>query len=461
VAGQLPVVELGSVAVSAEMETAVTVSATLEAGAPLESLKIKYGTNRANLTEEQSYSGNVAALADGAPIAFDLSGLLPHKKYYFQIVAKNEVGETATLLLDAATFVTFVPTAASAVWTGAESTAASNPRNWMNGAVPSASSDVMVADIYAVRKSISWDLPGTVNSWTQESFAGDSVFVSFQTTAAAPLVVTGDVVFDAGTWTHAGPADEPTAMVNVSVNGDMTIGANARIVVGTAENMNDDDGAPRGYTRGHGPGYLRTAGGSFAGEGGHITNTTGFVSYGSILDPLSYGSGGWGDNVAYAGGGIVKLVVGGALTVDGVIHSRGFGYPLNAEETVGGAGSGGSINLTAASLAGAGSIDANGGHNGLGHIQQLIGQNYARLRMGIGNDFPQGMQIQHVLGHFTPEERELLQPAIDIAVDVIRSFVLAGIDITMNQYNKLGKQCKKPLESTNGSGQPASSKPEA
>jgi PTH1 family peptidyl-tRNA hydrolase len=104
---------------------------------------------------------------------------------------------------------------------------------------------------------------------------------------------------------------------------------------------------------------------------------------------------------------------------------------------------------------------SNGGHNGLGHIQQLIGQNYARLRMGIGNDFPQGMQIQHVLGHFTPEERELLQPAIDIAVDVIRSFVLAGIDITMNQYNKLGKQCKKPLESTNGSGQPASSKPEA
>ena len=97
----------------------------------------------------------------------------------------------------------------------------------------------------------------------------------------------------------------------------------------------------------------------------------------------------------------------------------------------------------------------------VGHIQQLIGQNYARLRMGIGNDFPQGMQIQHVLGHFTPEERELLQPAIDIAVDVIRSFVLAGIDITMNQYNKLGKQCKKPLESTNGSGQPASSKPEA
>lgn len=104
---------------------------------------------------------------------------------------------------------------------------------------------------------------------------------------------------------------------------------------------------------------------------------------------------------------------------------------------------------------------SNGGHNGLGHIQQLIGQNYARLRMGIGNDFPRGMQIDHVLGRFSPEERELLQPAIDIAVEVVKSFVLAGIDITMNQYNKLGKQCKKQLVSTNGSGQPVSSKPEA
>jgi len=41
---------------------------------------------------------------------------------------------------------------------------------------------------------------------------------------------------------------------------------------------------------------------------------------------------------------------------------------------------------------------SNGGHNGLGHIQQLIGQDYARLRMGIGNDFPRGMQIDWVLG---------------------------------------------------------------
>ena len=89
---------------------------------------------------------------------------------------------------------------------------------------------------------------------------------------------------------------------------------------------------------------------------------------------------------------------------------------------------------------------SNGGHNGLGHIQQLIGQNYARLRMGIGNDYPQGGQIDWVLGRYSAEEISDLQPAIDTAVEIIKSFVLAGIDITMNQFNKLGKKCQTKQE---------------
>ena len=89
---------------------------------------------------------------------------------------------------------------------------------------------------------------------------------------------------------------------------------------------------------------------------------------------------------------------------------------------------------------------SNGGHNGLGHIQQLIGQNYARLRMGIGNDYPQGGQIDWVLGRYSDEEVKELQPAIDTSVEIIKSFVLAGIDITMNQFNKLGKKCQTKQE---------------
>ena len=88
---------------------------------------------------------------------------------------------------------------------------------------------------------------------------------------------------------------------------------------------------------------------------------------------------------------------------------------------------------------------SNGGHNGLGHIQQFIGQDYARLRMGIGNDFPRGMQIDWVLGRYSEEELKALQPAIDLGVEIIQSFVLAGIEVTMNQFNKLGKTHPQPL----------------
>ena len=86
---------------------------------------------------------------------------------------------------------------------------------------------------------------------------------------------------------------------------------------------------------------------------------------------------------------------------------------------------------------------SNGGHNGLGNIQQLIGQHYARLRMGIGADFAKGQQVDWVLGKYDEEDMKTLQPSIDQAVDIIKSFVLAGLNITMNQYNKLGKKAKK------------------
>ncbi|MBP1538912.1 MAG: aminoacyl-tRNA hydrolase [Prevotella sp.] len=87
-----------------------------------------------------------------------------------------------------------------------------------------------------------------------------------------------------------------------------------------------------------------------------------------------------------------------------------------------------------------------GGHNGLGHIEQLIGPQYARMRMGIGNDFPRGMQIDWVLGKYDDEEKSKLQPAIDRAVEAIKSFVLAGIDLTMNQFNKQPKPCQTSQE---------------
>ena len=86
---------------------------------------------------------------------------------------------------------------------------------------------------------------------------------------------------------------------------------------------------------------------------------------------------------------------------------------------------------------------SNGGHNGLGNIQLLIGQQYARLRMGIGADFAKGQQVDWVLGKYDEEDMKILQPSIDQAVDIIKSFVLAGLNITKNQDSKLGKKAKK------------------
>lgn len=83
---------------------------------------------------------------------------------------------------------------------------------------------------------------------------------------------------------------------------------------------------------------------------------------------------------------------------------------------------------------------SNAGHNGLGHIQSVLGtDHYSRLRIGIGNDFPRGMQIEWVLGKFDEEDKKVLLPQIEVAGDIIKSFVLSGVDITMNQYNKRTK----------------------
>lgn len=77
------------------------------------------------------------------------------------------------------------------------------------------------------------------------------------------------------------------------------------------------------------------------------------------------------------------------------------------------------------------------GHNGLKHIQSVLGTSqYARLRVGIGNDFPRGAQISYVLGTWSGKEWEALQPSISQAMEMIESFCLAGIQITMNRYNK-------------------------
>jgi PTH1 family peptidyl-tRNA hydrolase len=81
---------------------------------------------------------------------------------------------------------------------------------------------------------------------------------------------------------------------------------------------------------------------------------------------------------------------------------------------------------------------SDGGHNGLISINEEIGTtNFARLRIGIGDDFAKGRQVDYVLSHWTKEEEKILLPRIAVAVDVIKNFALVGIDRTMNLFNKM------------------------
>lgn len=79
---------------------------------------------------------------------------------------------------------------------------------------------------------------------------------------------------------------------------------------------------------------------------------------------------------------------------------------------------------------------SDGGHNGLKDIQNSLQTvNYNRLRIGVGSEFNKGRQVDYVLGKWNEEEKRALPERLDRANELITSFVLAGVKITMNEYN--------------------------
>ncbi len=76
------------------------------------------------------------------------------------------------------------------------------------------------------------------------------------------------------------------------------------------------------------------------------------------------------------------------------------------------------------------------GHNGLKNIQEILGHsNYARLRFGIGNDFAKGRQVEYVLGKWTTEQAAAIPERAERCTEIIQSFCLAGMQLTMTQFN--------------------------
>ena len=84
-----------------------------------------------------------------------------------------------------------------------------------------------------------------------------------------------------------------------------------------------------------------------------------------------------------------------------------------------------------------------GGHNGLKNIILHTGTDgFQRIKMGVGEK-PAGYDLaDYVLGHFTKEERVVIQESIDNAVDAIRIMITEGADKAMNLYNKKNENQK-------------------
>lgn len=79
---------------------------------------------------------------------------------------------------------------------------------------------------------------------------------------------------------------------------------------------------------------------------------------------------------------------------------------------------------------------SDGGHNGLKDTQfKLNTATYNRFRFGISDAFNKGQQVDYVLGEWTDEENDKLKERLNTSIDIIKSFGLAGMNITMNTFN--------------------------
>jgi PTH1 family peptidyl-tRNA hydrolase len=78
-----------------------------------------------------------------------------------------------------------------------------------------------------------------------------------------------------------------------------------------------------------------------------------------------------------------------------------------------------------------------GGHNGLSHINTILAtSDYARIRIGIGNGYKRGNQVNYVLSKWSPQEKKFLDERISVVIEMIKSFGIIGTDLTMTAFNR-------------------------
>ena len=275
------------------------------------------------------------------------------------------VGNTASL-----TLVDYAIPSGYNAWVATYDGDASSDANWSLGRAPVAT-DAILLGAWSSR-NLTWDAGAThtVASWTQTAeYNGQVIFpITYEGADVDAgfnlFTVSGDVSVLGGAWVHPVQGDsvktagaaEPAERyrLNVAVGGDFTVGAGVNI---------SGQGRGRGYWTGGGY-YNRGI------HAGYVITTTNdmytavsdplLVPFGSILEPVATGKGAArgnnGTDVAVSdghGGGSIHIVVGGAFSNAGRVIANG-------QATGAAGGAGGSVYVRAASIAGAGTFEANG-----------------------------------------------------------------------------------------------------
>ena len=257
------------------------------------------------------------------------------------------------------TLVNLVAPSGYNVWIAPTNGLASVASNWSAGHAPTAQENVLFNGDFS-QMDCEWDsaASATVASWTQTN--GYTGTVTFKTTfpeadaAFTAFTIMGDATLCSGKWTHPAATAATEALAHnyyrlkVSIGGTLTICSGASISVS----------AKGTWAKSSGGGGI---GGSYGGQGNWGT------AFGSLLEPSALGESasttGNSANLAPAfGGGAVWLEVTGKTVLDGKILSDGIG--VAGEWADYSWGSGGSIYLSTASLAGTGTMSASGDAGG-------------------------------------------------------------------------------------------------
>ena len=241
------------------------------------------------------------------------------------------------------TLLNLAAPAGKKTWTATADGNASDAANWSPAGAPVATDEILFDGNFSSARCI-WDAAAThtVAAWEQAStFTGTiELQTTYESGSFAALAITGDCTINGGTMTQTKNEDAQVYRLSMTVGGDLSVASGAQITA-----------TGKGYDTCHYPA------GSACGVHGGSANDLSLV-YGDLKHPVDIGSA--GSTSGFKGGGAIHLVVTGDATVDGTLAARPSTGSAQNDTRYKGHGAGGSIYLSAASVAGSGSITAAG-----------------------------------------------------------------------------------------------------